>query len=375
MFINLGMTRKTGKKIIAWSAAVAVMAAVVYMLVLAHAKYVTKKMETILVISGTVTDKTNLRTFTDLTKPNQKEYCDKQGYGYKFVEATKTSFTGTISSCIAHKERLGFQVNEGNETILDVKDELGYWLKIHLLVLELKKKRTDVQAYVWVDDDAVFLTDEPYMSDLLQELVSKDKHIGIGEDREHSAYVNSGFLLVRNTPEALQFLNAVNTWGDMERRGDLPSTCSDPVIPKWLKRCKQNHDCLHEQQAIAELLKWDATKQDPVVWFDDTSPWLKTTDKGKQLMDQLAINAKNAKRLMKVYPYSDGYNILHGKPMPMWSKEQIIRTPRMIQASGIKNNAERRRVIQALLNWKKTKSSTQMPQGLKCAIGLAANCQ
>ena len=341
----------------------AVLAVFVQMRVLA---YTTKK--EIVVISGTVIDEDNLRTFTELTKPHQKAYCDKQGYGYKFVEATPHSYTGTVSSCIVHRERLGFQVNEGNKTILDVKDERGYWLKTHLLVLELKKKRTDVQAYVWVDDDAVFLTDEPYLSDLLHGLITKGKHIGIGEDREHSAYVNTGFLLVRNTPEALNFLNAVNTWGDMERRGDLSEVvhppCDDPVIPKWLKQCKQNHDCLHEQQAFAELYRWDATNQDPLVWFDNTDPWLHETDKGKRLMAQLRIASKNAKGLMDVYPYSDGYNILYGKPMPLWYKQ--IRTPRMVQASGLDDNAERRNVIQDLLDWKKR----QMPYGLKCARGL-----
>lgn len=125
-----------------------------------------------------------------------------------------------------------------------------YWHKILMLIDKLRFSSNKV--VVWLDDDGIVNTD----SDMIEKYLSvyKDSDLIIVRDPEDFAYVNTGFMIVRNTPNSMRLLHQLLEIG-LEGRTSKDDPENNWFASSHLLKCKQAYHCLHEQQAFQELLQ------------------------------------------------------------------------------------------------------------------------
>ena len=168
---------------------------------------------------------------------NQRDYARLYGYSYQ-----------------EYPENLAVELNEQGEVI---KSWLPYWSKIaginRILNHEEKGINTDPDWIVWMDDDAVVTNPKIKMEDVIYHYKGQDEqtYFIVTEDsqsqKNKNIPLNSAILFIKNNEWSRDFFKKI--WemrtkpvpGRLDTYGDCP-----------------NQSCLHEQQAITDLIAEDA---------------------------------------------------------------------------------------------------------------------
>ena len=121
---------------------------------------------------------------------------------------------------------------------------LPYWHKVAMLRAAFRRF-PDVRAFAWVDDDIV-LTNHREDGDMIERALARS-NASVIVTRDPGGRVgvalNTGVLIVRNDADGLSVLDEMWRRADEEREDGL-SLAHDP----------QSSGCLHEQQALQEML-------------------------------------------------------------------------------------------------------------------------
>ena len=182
----------------------------------------------ILIVSGGV--RSPDRAFAKGTQENHQTFADIMGYRYEphFVSASDTDST-----------------------------KQPYWHKIAVVLKKLAERNMFGKVnkvVVWLDDDAVVVK----MDDMIERYLERySEDVIVAKDADDHAYVNSGVLIVRNSAYAVQFFREVLRRGELTRNVVQNSRTFQPelqVHERWLMKCDQAYDCMHEQQAMKELI-------------------------------------------------------------------------------------------------------------------------
>lgn len=126
------------------------------------------------------------------------------------------------------------------------KGWLPYWHKVAMLRLAFRRF-PEARAFAWVDDDVV-LTNHLEGEDMLERALAKRPNASVIVTRDPGssaglAALNTGVILVRRNADGLAVLN------EMWRRADADR--DDGLV---LAMDPQSAGCLHEQQALQEML-------------------------------------------------------------------------------------------------------------------------
>lgn len=127
------------------------------------------------------------------------------------------------------------------------KTVLPYWSKIAGLKEMLNAEHYAAKEwFVWLDDDMVITNHEIQMESLIEKLAPSD-HIIVTEDAVSQIFpnipLNTGFILVKNSDISRKIIDRL--WN--MRFDSITSNYSYADCP--------NQSCLHEQQALTDLLK------------------------------------------------------------------------------------------------------------------------
>ena len=249
----------------------------------------------ILIVSGGVVSPD--RPFAVWTQENHQTFADAMGYRYEahFVNASETDST--------------------------VKP---YWHKIYVMLNKLAERnifgKVKNKVVVWIDDDGVFVR----MDDMIERYLKYYAHnnIIIAKDADGHAYVNSGILIVRNSDDvfqffsnndAVQFLQEALYRGKLTRKVVQDSPTFKPELQtheRWLMKCTQSYECLHEQQAMKELL---LGKQEHCV--PDWEGWNE-----RRCWDKPIETSRNWSKIVAVVPQRDKRN---GLNMNTYSRDLV----------------------------------------------------
>jgi hypothetical protein len=185
--------------------------------------------------SYTTDNPTRLKMSEDVVA-NQRKYADRYGYQYR-----------------NYPENLAVET-----TLLGLKTTtwLPYWSKIAAInkILNHQENRlnSEPEWIVWLDDDAPITNPTIKMEDVIKYYTSQNNEIYfiVTEDAQshiHSSVtLNSAVLIIKNNDWSREFFQKVwemrkeRVWGRDYTYGTCP-----------------NQECLHEQQAITDLMSWD----------------------------------------------------------------------------------------------------------------------
>ncbi len=186
--------------------------------------------EVLILTGGDVTDK---RLFPLFAQILNEKFAKNRGYRF-------TYFDGNLSAI--DKQNGG-------------RDRVPYWIKIYMILDLLEQPKNRV--LVWLDDDGIVSDNgnENMIERYLREYPSRDLIIAL--DRNQFAVLNSGSMIIRNTPGVRKLFKEVLQVGEEQR------CCFDDKNEKQfrtLMSCKQSYACVHEQQALQEL--YDGTRRD-----------------------------------------------------------------------------------------------------------------
>ncbi len=172
----------------------------------------------ILIISGG--DRNERRRFPELTERHTAQFATNQGYRFE-------AFSGNLAD--------GW---------------IGYWHKIFMILDELEHPENKV--VVWFDDDGVVSLSSNMIEQYLKAYPNKSLIIAL--DPESFAHINSGAMIFRNSIEVRTLLVEMLKIGEEERKIGHGWTYDHGPL-QTLSLCTQQHLCLHEQQALVELLQ------------------------------------------------------------------------------------------------------------------------
>ena len=192
----------------------------------------------ILILSGGTT-----RSFSALSLQHQREFAKRMGY----------RFAAPVPSASIRPR--------GNWR--------PYWHKVFAALGALTAARAP-KVVVWADDDGVFVR----QSDMIERFVRAfpGKSVIIAQDADEHAHVNSGMMILRNDGAhhavSVAFLEAALARGKLTREIVQEAALAPKVVSRkqWLAGCSQDYDCLHEQQAISELLRGQEELCRPDAW-------------------------------------------------------------------------------------------------------------
>lgn len=116
------------------------------------------------------------------------------------------------------------------------------WLKVRVLQDVLRRElmnggAKDDTFVVWIDDDIVVTSPKNWIVDMVERMSPSAEMLLAADAGEPASGVNTGVILLRATPQALQMLN------------DVWAMTTHKVGDATLGTCK-NQACLHEQEAV-----------------------------------------------------------------------------------------------------------------------------
>lgn len=233
----------------------------------------------ILIISGG--DITPNRQFPLLTRENFAQFA--RNHGYRF---------------------------QSNDSSFMLPPYVGYWNKIMMLADMLADPKNRV--VVWFDDDGVVDVNSDMIEQYLHAYPSKDLIIAM--DPEQYAYVNTGAIILRNTKNTVTLLNELVRIGKEGRIEESDAPRTNWFTSEHLLRCKQEFWCLHEQQALQELLQGNKRVYDRYssAWHHSSSIKRSTSfdaNKFVQVVPQIdEQTGRNMNLLLK-----EGFYVLEGR--------------------------------------------------------------
>jgi hypothetical protein len=178
--------------------------------------------DNILIISGG--DRNERRRFPLLTERNILEFVHNWGYRFQ-------TFSGNLADgCV------------------------GYWHKIFMILDQMEHPENKV--IVWFDDDGVVSKTSNMIEQYLDAYPNKGMVIAV--DPEAFAYVNTGAIIIRNSIKMRELMVEMLKVGEEKRKVGHGWEYDNGKL-QTLQECAQQHLCLHEQQALAELLKKERT--------------------------------------------------------------------------------------------------------------------
>lgn len=158
----------------------------------------------------------DVRPWTASVRFNHEAFAAAHGYTYQFVEGNAAS------------------------------PRQAYWSKVKLLLDALTAPASGDNGehtsdwVLWIDDDIVItdLANSEMVMEWQEEMMRAGKVLSVTRDSAEFTMLNTGMILVRNTPAALQLMREL--WG----RGK-----------GFLGECPQSR-CLHEQQALRSMYEY-----------------------------------------------------------------------------------------------------------------------
>lgn len=180
-----------------------------------------------------VTASTTNRPWTEQIRRNHQDYCDRNRIIY-------TNHVGSVPSM--------------------PKDIQSQWLKIYFLLQELQKQQVNVNTVVWMDDDIVITSPFDFIRAFENELNQAGKHIYIATDTGDPNQVNTGIMLLRNTPETIEMLKLIQSMTNQPVYENNKQVSTLGTCP--------NQSCLHEQEAFNLLLRTNPKFREKVMIFN-----------------------------------------------------------------------------------------------------------
>lgn len=191
----------------------------------------------ITLVTGYTTENSNRLKMSQKVVKNQQGYATKQGYKY-----------------LEYKSNLA----KGYEP---------YWSKIAIINAWLDANKMDGSNkwLVWLDDDMIIMDSSIKAEDLINKYAKNDESVIVAKDAlawngDSKTSINTGILFVKNTQQSREFFQ--NIW---DKRND--KFTSRDGITTTLGKC-EDQICLHEQAAMAELLKDEKDKYNYVSVID-----------------------------------------------------------------------------------------------------------
>lgn len=229
--------------------------------------------EHILLISGG--DVNEKRTYPLLTRENFKILAQERSYKFQH-------YSGNLASPF-----------------------VGYWHKIYMILDKMNVPENRV--IVWLDDDGVVDVKSDFIEKVLKNYPNAD--LIMASDPEEHAYLNSGFMIVRNTYNSLAILRRILDLGAMGRAD------SDDPVENWfaknhLRRCVQEYNCLHEQQALKELYLGN--------YLDSRGEHPLANPLPKQLKDKILVIPQIGE--LEAHPYQVNLLLKNGAYTPLSGK-------------------------------------------------------
>lgn len=206
----------------------------------------------------------------------------------------------------AEKSGYRFSYFEGNMAGIDFphggRYRQPYWNKIYLLLDRLEDEKNKV--IVWMDDDGI-IGEVGGKGNMIERYLEKypDQDLIIAQDPQEYAFLNTGIMIVRNTPLMKELLLETLKVGEESREviddGYDEKGHRSPYMSS-LMACKQSFHCLHEQQALQEL--YIPTRRE---YDSNSSAWIQA----KQTERHTSRNWKESIALVPQFDPTTGLNM------------------------------------------------------------------
>ncbi len=160
---------------------------------------------------------------------------------YHFITSTTKNIINYASYAIAinaafimsHSEICSFQIhNEDDYRHLNIYDSDARWNKIKFLTEAIESSHlassSQIEWFIWLDADLVIVDFSLSIEQLLLQYANSNTEIIMSRDKNTTSFIaNSGFIIVKNSVWALDFLKL--WWSTYDRR-----TCCDQNALTWL---------------------------------------------------------------------------------------------------------------------------------------------